>query len=578
MDLLEANLKILKERYPGLADAYQEPEGIEILKGKNNYPSLKFKKILLHSKYNPITEANRLIDSIDLARADLIFVFGFGLGYHLQELLRRANPQTLILVIEPEVDIFSAALSLVDLRQVFTFPHLELSIGEGPERVLERLNRKFELIKIRKSHILEHPPSIKLNPVYFRDLKARIQDFIDQKVTQALTLSRFGYDFQRNIIRNIPYIVGQPGVSKLFGRFKSMPAVIIAAGPSLDKDLETLKKAKDKALLICVDTALRTLLDQGIRPDLVVAIDPQEINSRYFKDLDLSSLFLVVASIAYWRIGELPASKFFFLTDHPICRWLAEFDDKGLIDTGGGSVTTASFDLALKLGADPIVLFGTDFAYPGELTHARSIFENGNNMDTLSKFHTLEMMRRESLARNSVFFTEGVAGKRVSTDKVLYGYLGWLEERIGQLALGRKIINVSNGARIKGTQELTLKEALDLYCQRELSIKRIIEESWSVQPGIDSASLIQGIEIVIKELAEIEELSGQGVKVWGLDRYGKTMNLLEVAFYSATFNELYGISKGEDQGLGRGVIWAKGLAKTCSFTRKLFEEIKDKLE
>jgi len=594
MDLLEVNLEILKRRYPELSNLHRRPEGIEILRSKSGHPSVVFKKILLHSEYDPVKEAKRLIDRVDLKGVDIVFVFGFGLGYHLKELLQRVDPEMLVLAIEPEPDLFFIALSSIDLNEILVSPLLELSIGERQEGVLERISRIFDPIKTRRTLILEHPPSLKLNRPYFEELRVKIQNLIDQRITQALTVRRFGYDFQRNIIRNLIWLVEHPGVKELFGRFKSLPAIIIAAGPSLDREIEVLREAEDKALLISVDTALGVLLDRGLTPDLVVTVDPQEVNLRYLEGKDLSNLFLVMASVAYWKIGQLPCPKFASLTDHPLCRWLAKFDDKGSVDLAGGSVTTASFDLAVKMGADPIILVGTDFAYSEDLTYTRSLLEE--DINRLSKFYTIEMMRREPLVKDLVLTTEGVQGRRIFTNKVLYGYLIWLKERIRQLESSRKIINTAHGAKIPGTLELELREVLRQHCLKSLSPKEGIREIWKSKPKIDPSSFIQEIEVILEELAEIEKFSCQkkeeierlrGVTEKGglnglgqieeeLKDYHKTLRLLEIVLYSATFDELY---KAETEGrsLDRSLIWAKGFNEVSSFTLGLFREARDNL-
>ena len=49
--------------------------------------------------------------------------------------------------------------------------------------------------------------------------------------------------------------------------------IVVAAGPSLNKNIKELKRAKGKAFIIAVDTALKPLLREGIIPDMFFIVD-----------------------------------------------------------------------------------------------------------------------------------------------------------------------------------------------------------------------------------------------------------------------------------------------------------------
>ncbi len=52
-----------------------------------------------------------------------------------------------------------------------------------------------------------------------------------------------------------------------------VPVIVVSAGPSLNKNIEDLKKAVGKACIIATDTAMKPLLNAGIVPDLFVIVD-----------------------------------------------------------------------------------------------------------------------------------------------------------------------------------------------------------------------------------------------------------------------------------------------------------------
>src|SRR3990170_2989599 len=87
------NIEILRDVDGHLADLVLEArrgDGLEIVPSKAGPPSLKAGGIALHSLYDPLREAREWVEhhGDDIESASGIVVLGFGLGYHVAELLR----------------------------------------------------------------------------------------------------------------------------------------------------------------------------------------------------------------------------------------------------------------------------------------------------------------------------------------------------------------------------------------------------------------------------------------------------------------------------------------------------------
>src|SRR6185436_6716403 len=63
-----------------------------------------------------------------------------------------------------------------------------------------------------------------------------------------------------NTLNNLPAISSEGDAAGLFGAFAGVPAIVIGAGPSLDRNVEHLRTLQERGLLIAVDTAVRPLL------------------------------------------------------------------------------------------------------------------------------------------------------------------------------------------------------------------------------------------------------------------------------------------------------------------------------
>src|SRR3546814_14053336 len=94
--------------------------------------------------------------------------------------------------------------------------------------------------------------------------------------------------------------------AELFGTLNGREVFVIATGPSLEQHFERLRGLNSQAerpLLICVDTAYRPLITQGIRPDIVVSID-QRISARHLPPEDTGDIALVYLPMA--ELGSEP--------------------------------------------------------------------------------------------------------------------------------------------------------------------------------------------------------------------------------------------------------------------------------
>jgi hypothetical protein len=144
-------------------------------------------------------------------------------------------------------------------------------------------------------------PPIIMSPLLdreFSEIAARATAVVRQIVAGATANEdarrRLAGRYLLNTLTNAAVVATEGDVAALFGVFPRVPAVVVGAGPSLDKNLKGLTKLEGKVLVVAVDTAVRPLLAAGIRPHLVVAVDPSELNAVHLQDLpDCSGLWLV---------------------------------------------------------------------------------------------------------------------------------------------------------------------------------------------------------------------------------------------------------------------------------------------
>jgi len=119
--MLEKNLNILKKKNHELFNLISkaEPSGkLEILKSRDGNYTAKLENKQIHSVYKPISEAKKLMKSLDLENKDIIVQLGFGLGYYTKELLSVVGKKTKLFIIEDNLELLKRAFEIFDFSNI----------------------------------------------------------------------------------------------------------------------------------------------------------------------------------------------------------------------------------------------------------------------------------------------------------------------------------------------------------------------------------------------------------------------------------------------------------------------------
>lgn len=437
---------------------------IEFLKAKNGMPTARVHatdgtSFMLHSAYDPVAEARRLLEKYpSLKDAGVVVVLGLGLGYHVCELLRIVPTKAFVLVIEADPELRRRFEKSADI------PWNRVNVTKDESAIWALISQARE--QLRDGFVIvEHPASQRLNPAFYRYIRHRVRDFVSMLLVETATAKRLNRFIQENMLRNLPNVTVDPGINVLENVFRGRPAVIVAAGPSLTKNIHLLKMAKERSIVISVGTALKAILSQSVHPDLVVTLDPLESNYRHFADLDFTQAFLCYEPQTYYKIPQLFGGRRFVFNSFwsNMSVWLTTlFGNKGYIEPGG-SVAVAAFGLACLLGANPIVFIGQDLAYTDGLTHADGTIYEGQKV-------AIDVQRLDYLE------VPAVGGATVFTSRALYTVLVRFEELFAEHK-DRLIIDATEGGALKrGTVVMSFREAIDRYFTEEFPVLPVIEE------------------------------------------------------------------------------------------------------
>jgi len=401
--------------------------------------------VRLHSARDPVAEADRLIAPLFSGEPPpTVVVIGVGLGFVLDAIERR-SPGTRVLALEPIPDIVGLMLRRKDWRPWFASGRLMLLAG--PEYL--GWNDAWSLIDARRPS-----PPVVVHPVVAREFSQATSlarnvahRVVDGARANANAKKAFAPRYLINTLSNLAGIATEASVDALRGKFEGVPAIVAAAGPSLDRNIEDLKAMEFRGLLVAVDTAVRPLLTAGLQPQVVVGVDPSDENGRHLMDLPPNrGVFLVgEGSLAAFVIPAFAGRAFVFrVSDHHPWPWIRTHS----LDCGSlrawGSVLTTAFDFAVFAGCDPIVFIGADLAYTNDLVYCW----NTTYEPRWAAEGRMAIFERHFRERPPVVATD-LHGNPTMSAAHLMQFRDWLVQR-ASAETGRRIVNATGDGLLYG--------------------------------------------------------------------------------------------------------------------------------
>jgi hypothetical protein len=382
-DLLEKNLLALRaaggELYSRLAGRTVETNRYTFTKSRSGetipaLPQPHGDSRPLHSTIDPKREAQRLVSAIEGDFGFLIFL-GLGGAFAPQAALESTDAQ--VVVIEYDIDGIAELFSAIDYTKLLNNDRFTLLADPSNEEIKNFILENYKPSLCGGIKIIPLRTRVETDTPLFDSAANAIQTAIEIVSADYSVQAHFGKRWFSNIIRNIRGMQTGPENFLLEKTVSEKhEAAIVAAGPSLDRQLPAISDFKSNGVfIISSDTALPVLSHNGIEPDAVVSIDCQHISYYHFLGCALRNipLFLDIASPP--MLSRLSPSPVFFSSGHPLALYVrAHWRPFMRLDTSGGNVTYACLSLAENLSFQRITLFGADFSYVQSQSYARGTY------------------------------------------------------------------------------------------------------------------------------------------------------------------------------------------------------------
>jgi len=498
-NIYKRNLELLKNQHPEtwqiVTDPISNSTG-EICQSPDGQLNLKViiqdKTFYLHPKEDPRSEAAPFLTIVPEASPGVVALVGIGLGYGALELVeQRPNIQNFIFF-EPDVGIFIHALTCMDLKSLLKDPRVTLCVGSAInlENVTKSIGTTLQLENI---HILKHSGLMKFKGTEYKNFYNKVFDALLSHNMEGATIIQHGDKLFNNRFEHFRTMHHNSPLEELRNVYAGIPAILVAAGPSLDENIHLLSDLKGKAVIICVDSALPALLSIGIHPDFVTSIDYDKYtyekiasSAPHFKNTALICMPWVDPSVT----KKFPADNIFWaFSATPLEKWINTCCGGGLSVGGVGTVAHLNLIAAIVMGCSPSIFIGQDLSYSGDSDHAKNVIL-GYTEDETRAMKEIDSPR-----------IKGIDGTLLPTRNDFITYKNMFEQIIAANP-GHYINSTAEGAHIEGTQVIPLKTVIDKFCTISHDIHFLKKNQFCNAP-----SITQKIDIELNALlTEIQQI------------------------------------------------------------------------
>mgnify|MGYP000756545711 FL=1 len=508
--IYEKNLSQLKYSENDIYEKICDPdfcwdEGRSVIEyAKNGEPVLVYiqedgTKEYLGSRYNPTQEAEKFMaDCVDLPEKATLVLVGFGNGAHIREFMSKSKKKdTNCIVFEPCKDLFMRILHDIDISDILKDERVHIVVNDMNNKMASIYAELYiSLVNKKTNTHIALPKYCHL----FSEICDRFLDNIKNKYedikVEENTIRMYGKIAANNGIQNLCYLPGCYSSAKYIDKFpKDLPGIVVAAGPSLEKNVEMLKKAKGRALIIAVDTAAKTVMSHGIIPDMVISIDSRKPVQLFdVKGLEKVPFLAEMAMNTDVLDFLNPEKLIFYSADSPT--WDDLFREAGSEIRqiyAGGTVAIDAMANLIEWGFKTIILVGQDL------------------MITDNKYHAGEKEIRDmSELPYRVVEVKDIYGKEGYTTADFAIYIREIA-KIAERFDVKFIDATEGGALIENTEIMTLQDAINEYCQKECDINRIINENHQLFVGEQKTLPLQKLQEMKEHLMFMKGMLEQGI-------------------------------------------------------------------
>ncbi|ABZ75958.1 protein of unknown function DUF115 [Shewanella halifaxensis HAW-EB4] len=301
------------------------------------------------------THFNKLFKSLFTQENQLHIIIGIDSGLlanYVLELALPADSQFIFVELDNILELLNVDIPDALKQQVTICPIDELAdllnSHSNPIYIIKDKLQVHRSLAVRAQHLLE-----------YTQLNNDVMALVNQATCEHKSSFNQEVFVEQQLINltenHIP-------ASILRGHYQGKTCIVTAGGPSLDDHMSWIKANKDKLFVIAVSRVAAKLTKEGVPPQIIVSIDPQELSLEVNSEMMAlhSSSLLIHSYHICSRILSQWCGRHLYVGNRLL--W-DEADDKNNIESVGPTVTNAAIAIAADIGFTQALLTGADFCY-----------------------------------------------------------------------------------------------------------------------------------------------------------------------------------------------------------------------
>lgn len=331
-----------------------------------------------HYTHHSEAELSEWIVNQELHKGNIIIIYGLedGTIYNLIKPWLRLNPRYIAVFAEDNPLHFKQFLENPASSEILKDEQCWVLYGNTAENIGSFFIPLFKTYPFYEPLFLQLP---KRNPETAKQIigLGKIVWLTQRDLAHEFETGSLG--FTANLYENIYLLPESKNFAELQNSFEKVPAIIVGAGPSLERNRHLLNEYKNKALIIAGGTSINALNAGNVQPHFGIGIDP---NHQFYNRI-LSNTAWEVPFLYYYRMNHKALSLVLgdkmFVRFNPfvsIDRWIHSklgVNFSTPFNRATKNVIHIATLTALYMGCDPIIFVGIDLAYTGDSSYAPGI-------------------------------------------------------------------------------------------------------------------------------------------------------------------------------------------------------------
>lgn len=355
---------------------------------------------------------------------------------------------------------------------------------------------KLGIWNFRRVRAINLTGGYSLNASVYRNILNNIDIHIQEYWKNRMTLIHMGPLWIKNIFLNLYKIHMDNNLCICKHPSTEYPILVTGAGESIESSIKFIKEKRNFIKILAVDTSVSVLVENGIQPDYIIAVDAQIYNFYDFMEVKNSKIPLFFDITGYTGIPSvMKGSLYPFVSNFADTKLLKRLDDHNLLPVklpALGSVGLTAIYLALKITKNKVFYTGLDFAYKIGKSHANG---SPRNLAELTVTDRLNPMEQPGIYyARPLIHNKDKNGTDCTTDLILASYAELMNNNFKETERLFDIgsIGLSSGGKVTKTANIILNKQNN---------KDIFTEELNTTIKINNF-----LEFVTKELALISDL------------------------------------------------------------------------